>query len=107
MKSAVEIFKFERRSAVSPMVEQAWRTHSEPEESFISAAASHWEMVVTRQSDSALLTVRGPETRATTASIPQDAVFFGIQFTHGTFMPGLPPGQLVDGAFTATPAGKE
>lgn len=107
MKRAVEVFTFERRSARSPLVEQAWRTHSEPEESFISAAASHWEMVVTRQWDSARLTVRGPETRAMTASIPQDAVFFGIQFTHGAFMPGLPPGQLVDRSFTATPAGKE
>jgi Helix-turn-helix domain len=106
VKSAVEVFTFERRSARSPMVEQAWRTHSEPEESFISAAASHWEMVVTRQRDSARLTVRGPETRATAASIPQDADFFGIQFTHGTYMPGLAPGRLVDSSFTATPAGK-
>lgn len=107
MKSAIEVFTFERRSTRSPMVELAWRTHSEPEESFISAAASHWEMVVTRQWDSARLTVRGPETRATTASIPQDAVFFGIQFTHGTFMPGMRPGQLVDRSFTATPAGSD
>jgi hypothetical protein len=106
MKRAVEVFTFERRSARSPMVELAWRTHSEREESFISAAASHWEMVVTRQWDSAHLTVRGPETRATTASIPRDAVFFGIQFTHGTFMPGLAPGRLVDRSFTATPAGR-
>ncbi len=106
MKRAVEVFTFERRSARSPLVEQAWRTHSEPEESFISAAASHWEMVLTRQQDSARLTVRGPERRATTASIPQDALFVGIQFTHGTFMPGLPPGQLVDRSFTATPAGR-
>jgi hypothetical protein len=107
MKRAVEVFTFERRPARSPLIEQAWRTHSEPEESFISAAASHWEMVVTRQWGSAHLTLRGPETRATTASIPQDAVFFGIQFSHGAFMPGLPPGQLVDRSFTATPAGKD
>ena len=106
MKRAVEVFTFERRSARSPMVELAWRTHSEPEESFISAAASHWEMVVTRQADLARLTVRGPETRATMASIPQDAVFFGIQFTHGAFMPGLLPGRLVDRSFTATPSGR-
>lgn len=106
MKSAVEVFTFEPQSACSPVVERAWRTHSEPEESFISAAASHWEMVVTRQWDSVRLTVRGPETRATTASIPQDADFFGITFTHGSYMPGLAPCRLVDSSFTATPAGK-
>lgn len=107
MKRAVEVFSFEPRSARSPLVEHAWQTHSVPEESFISAAASHWEMVVTRRCDSARLTVRGPETRATTALIPQDAVFFGIVFTHGTFMPGLAPGKLVDSSFTAVPAGKD
>ena len=90
------------------MVEYAWHTHSEsePEECFISGAATHWEMVVTRQSGPARLTVRGPETRATTASIPEDAIFFGIVFTLGTFMPRLPPGQLVDRSLTLPPATK-
>ena len=63
-------------------------------------AATHWEMVVTRQRGSALLTVRGPETKATTVPIPEDAEFFGIQFSLGTFMPTLRPGQLVDRALT-------
>jgi hypothetical protein len=44
--------------------------------------------------------VRGPETKATTVPIPQEAEFFGIQFSLGTFMPGLPPGQLVDSSLT-------
>src|SRR5215470_3347444 len=100
MKRAVELFTFERRSSRSPMIEQTWQTRSEPEESFISVAASPLEMVVTRQWGTAQLTVRGPETKATTSPIPQDAEFFGIQFSLGTFMPGLPPGQLVDGSLT-------
>ena len=100
MKRAVELFTFERRSSRSPMIEQTWQTRSEPEESFISVAVSHWEMVVTRRWGSARLTVRGPETKATTLPIPKDAEFFGIQFSLGTFMPGLPPGQLVDGSLT-------
>src|SRR5262249_56501792 len=95
MKRAVELFTFERRSSRSRMIEQTWQTRSEPEESFISVAESHWEMVVTRQCGAARLTVRGPETKATTSPIPQDAEFFGIQFSLGTFMPGLPPGRLV------------
>jgi hypothetical protein len=100
VKRAVEVFTFDRRSVYSPSVEFAWHTRSEPEESFLSVAVSHWVMVVTWQDDTARLTVRGPETRATTAPIPQDAVFFGIVFSLGTFMPSLPPGRLVDRSLT-------
>src|SRR5215469_6698968 len=106
MKRAVELFTFERRSSRSPMIEQTWQTRSEPAESFISVAVSHWEMVVTSQRGTARLTVRGPETKATTLPIPQDAEFFGIQFSLGTFMPGLPPGQLVDSSLTLPRATK-
>jgi hypothetical protein len=63
-------------------------------------AVCHWEMVVMRQEDGAWLTVRGPETRATTAPVPTDAEFFGIQFSHGTFMPDLRPRQQVDSSLT-------
>ena len=100
MKRAVELFALEARSSRSPLVEKTWQTRSKPEETFISVAATHWEMVVTRQRGAARLTVRGPETRATTVPIPQDAEFFGIQFSVGTFMPGLPPGRLVDRTVT-------
>ena len=82
------------------MIEETWQTRSEPGESFISVAVSHWEMVVTRQRGTARLTVRGPETKASTSPIPADAEFFGIQFSLGTFMPGLPPGQLADSSLT-------
>ena len=88
------------------MVEQTWQTRSEPEESFISVAVSHWVMVVTRLRGTARLTVRGPETRATTVVIPQEAEFFGIEFSLGSFMPGLPPGKLVDSSLTLPSATK-
>jgi AraC-like DNA-binding protein len=100
MKRAVELFALEVRSSRSPLVAQMWRARSEPAESFISVAAAHWEMVVTRRCGAARLTVRGPETRATAMPIPQDAEFFGIEFSAGTFMPDLPPGRLVDRTLT-------
>lgn len=100
MKRAVELFALEARSSRSSLVEETWLARSEPEDSFISVAAAHWEMVVTWQRGAARLTVRGPETRATIVPIPQDAAFFGIQFSPGTFMPDLPPGRLVDRALT-------
>ena len=96
MKRAAELFTFERCSSPSPFVDEVWQTRSEPEASFISVAATHWEIVVTRHRDSTRLTVRGPETNATIVPIPQDVEFFGIEFRLGTFMPTLPPRQLVD-----------
>lgn len=59
MKRAVDVFEFEQDSARSPMVERVWQTRSVPEESFISVAASNWEMVITRQDGEAWLTVLG------------------------------------------------
>lgn len=96
VKRAVELFTLERRPSRTPFVDETWRARSDGEEPFISVAASHWEMVVTRQCGAARLTVRGPETKATTVPVPRDAEFFGIQFSLGTFMPSLQPGQLVD-----------
>jgi hypothetical protein len=100
MKRAVDLFALDRRSSSSPFVDETWWTRSEPEKSFISVAVIHWAMVVTRQRGAARLTVRGPETKATTVPIPEDAEFFGIQFSLGTYMPTLLPGQLVDQALT-------
>lgn len=100
MKRAVELFELVRRRSCSPFVQETWQTGNDPAGSFISVAASHWEMVVTRQRGVARLTVRGPETRATIVPIPEDAEFFGIEFSLGAFMPSLPPQQLLDGALT-------
>ena len=100
MKRAAELFEFAHRSSSSPLIETTWSTQSGSEGAMTSVAECHWEMVVTRQEAGAWVSVRGPETRASAAPVPTDAEFFGIQFTHGTFMPGIGPGQLVDGALT-------
>lgn len=107
MKRAAELFAFERGSSSTPLVEATWSTRSQSEEAFISVAVTHWEMVVTRQESGAWLTVRGPETRASPAPVPTDAEFFGIVFSHGTFMPHLGPHLLVDSSadFPATSRG--
>jgi AraC-like DNA-binding protein len=51
---------------------------------------------VTKYKGKTTLTVRGPETRATTADCPADAEFFGIVFKLGTFMPHFPARNLLD-----------
>ena len=93
------IFNIEERLSDSPFVERIWHTQTEHPGTLNSIAASQWEMVVTRYQGKATMTVRGPETKAT--SIPVTIVgaeFFGIIFKHGTVMPYLPSGTLVDGA---------
>lgn len=91
-------FNFDLRPSDSPFVESVWRTYSVGGGSFISAAASHWEMVVTKQKDKITFSIRGPETVASPAPIPEDAEFLGIVFKRGVFMPQLPKANLVNTA---------
>jgi hypothetical protein len=53
-------------------------------------------MVVTRYEGRTSLTIRGPETKATTADCPADGEWFAIRFKLGTFMPLLRPDELRD-----------
>src|SRR4051812_5341023 len=87
---------FEERRSDSPFIDTVWRTQSEGPGAFTSVAVSNWEMVVMRQRGVTTFTVRGPETIATPAAIPEDAEFFGIKFKLGTFMLPMPVGNLVD-----------
>jgi Helix-turn-helix domain len=87
---------FEDRVSESPFVERVWRCHSERAGTFISVAASHFEMAVTRYRGKTFLTLRGPETRATTLDCPAEGEWLGIRFKLGTFMPELLPGSLRD-----------
>ena len=91
-------FIFDSRPSDSSLVEAIWRTQSVGGGSFISTAASHWEMVVTKQKGKITLSIRGPETKASSASIPKNAEFLGIIFKHGAFMPHLPKSNIVDEA---------
>ena len=77
-------------------MERIWRSHSERAGTFHSIAACHWEMAVTRHEGNTFLTVRGPETKATTADCPAHGEWLGIRFKLGTFMPLLPAGNLSD-----------
>ena len=51
-------------------------------------------MAVTRHEGKAFLTVRGPETKATTADCPAHGEWLGIRLKLGTFMPLLRAGAL-------------
>ena len=87
---------FDERSANSSFVDMVWRTHSERAGTFISVAASNWEMVIATFNGKTTITARGPETKASQADYPADAEFFGIVFKLGSFMPHLPLKTLRD-----------
>src|SRR5215207_6401639 len=92
------IFDFEERPSDSPFVEKIWRTQSERTGDFLSVAASQWEMVVSKYRGETTVTVRGPETKATSMHVTLvGGEFFGIIFRYGTFMPHFPLSDLVDG----------
>jgi AraC-like DNA-binding protein len=99
------LFTFEERPSDSPVVERIWRARSEHAGSFISLAMSHWEMVVTRQYGVTMLTVRGPETKATPLDCSGDGEWLGIRFKLGTVMPHLPASNLVDRGVNLPDAG--
>jgi hypothetical protein len=94
--SQAGVLSFAERLSDSPFVERVWRSHSERGGRFLSVAQSHFEMAVTRHRGRTFITLRGPETTATTADCPAEGEWLGIRFAPGTFMPGLTPGELRD-----------
>jgi len=92
-------FIFDTRPSDSPLVETVWRSQMESGGSFISTAATPWEMVITKEKGKITLNIRGPETKASPAPIPEGHVeYVGIIFKRGVFMPHLPKSNLVDEA---------
>jgi AraC-like DNA-binding protein len=63
-----------------------------------SIATSTWELVFWEHRGRTHAAVRGPETIASSAVVPDLSRSFGITFAHGTSMPHLPPARLVDSA---------
>jgi AraC-like DNA-binding protein len=87
---------FDDRSSESPFIERVWRSHSKRGSTFVSVAASHLEMVVSRVGGRVFMTLRGPETRATQAVCPSDGEWVGIRLTLGTFFQQHPARGLID-----------
>ena len=90
------LIHFEEKLSDSPFIERIWRCHSERGGPFMSVAANHFEMVLTRLKGKTFLTLRGPETKATVLDCPAEGEWVAIRFKLGTFMPELLPRVLRD-----------
>lgn len=97
------MIEIEHRSSPSPHIARVWRAHSRDVATMTSVANSTWELVVWNEGEQLLSAVRGPETRASTAPVPQDSRSAGILFAHGMHMPHLPVAGLVDGQTPSRP----
>ncbi|MFN8377672.1 MAG: AraC family transcriptional regulator [Anaerolineae bacterium] len=100
-------FDFDYRPSDSPRVELVWRSHSTGGGTFLSTATSRTEMIITRQQGTVQFSVRGPETQASIAPVPEEAEFIGIQFKLGTFIPCLPIDRLVNNGINLPEAGSQ
>ncbi len=90
-------FVFDNRPSDSALVDVVWHSQHEGGGTFTSVASTQMEIVVTKQVGKTTITVRGPETKARPAPIPEDAEFFGMIFKLGTFVQPIPASTLVDG----------
>ena len=92
------MFNFEERFSDSFFVERIWRAQTEHTGPFLSIAASHWEMVVSKYHGNTVVTVRGPETKVTPFEVTfTGGEYLGIIFKHGIVLPYLPAEAIVDG----------
>lgn len=94
------------RSSDSIHVERVWRSDGADAAQMLSVANSNWELVVSNVRGAVHATIRGPETRTTLVELPELEPALGIVFAHGTAMPHLPVGRLVDSAVGAYASGR-
>src|SRR5512139_253691 len=87
---------FDERASDSPFVATVWHSVSERSGPFLSMADSHSAMVITKFRGKTILTLRGPETRASSAQELAGAEYFGIRFKPGVFMPHIPASLVMD-----------
>jgi hypothetical protein len=97
------LFLFEDRLSDSPFVERVWTAQSERAGQFLSVASGNSEIVVSRVHDGIFITIRGPETKATTADCPPGGDWLGIRFKAGAFLPEFLPATVRDRRDTNLP----
>ena len=88
--------EIETRASDSPWIASVWTSRSDAVSQMTSVASETWGLVFWEQDGVSHAAVTGPETRTSTAPVPEGAVFVGIQFAVGTALRRTPTSALVD-----------
>jgi AraC-like DNA-binding protein len=91
---------FEERSSESPYVETITQGHTIDSGFSIRPAESHWHMVLTKYEGKTHAIVTGPLMTSGRVEWAEGAELVWIRFKLGTFMPHLPPKNLVESQIT-------
>jgi hypothetical protein len=97
--------RFDVRPSDTRLVDCVWRCRSTDVGRLVSVSSSHWHLVVGELQGVTDVTLHGPETRPTTASVPPGATWVGIRFRLGTVVPDRSVAGLVDRSAALPPAG--
>ena len=87
---------FEDRPSDSPLIERVWRCRGNGGGPFLSVAAAHLELVVTRLAGQTMVTLRGPEMRPTPIFCPPNGEWIGLRLRLGVFLPQLATRLITD-----------
>lgn len=77
-------------------LERVWTATCDTPTDFTSVAKANAMFVIARVAGTTTVSLRGPETRATTAASPGDAEYVGVEFRLGAYLPMFPPGRLAN-----------
>jgi AraC-like DNA-binding protein len=78
-----------------PLV-RVWAAECDRPTDFSSIAAVHPGIGFARIGGRTTVHLRGPATRASTLSCPQDSEYFGVDFRLGAYLPMFPPARLAN-----------
>jgi len=84
------------RASDSPWISSVWTSRSDGVAQMTSVASETWGLVFWEEDGAPHAAVTGPETRTSTAPVPEGASFVGIQFGVGTALRRMPTSALVD-----------
>ncbi len=90
------ILNIEERPSDSPYIERIWCSQTREAGTFTSIASSHSELVIWEEAGQTNISLRGPETLASTAPVPENSPSFGIIFKLGVSMPHIPIESIID-----------
>lgn len=80
---------YQERFSDSPFVERVWHSRSQEIDTFISVAIPQLDFVFWRENGKDFASIRGPETHASRAPVPENSEFFGIVFKPGVYLPNF------------------